>query len=188
MSGPAGGKDRVLVVSVGGTIEKTYDERDGRLKNKGSEIEDKIRRRLRLPWAELSVHSLMAKDSLDMTDDDRRLLAGFVRANARAGVPVVVLHGTDTMAETIALCRREVADPPVPVVFTGAMRPLGLEDSDALQNVAEALLAARLLPPGVHLSFHGRIHGDGVRKNVELGTFESDGGRGAGGAGAPPAP
>ena len=53
------------------------------------------------------------------------------------------------------------------------MKPLGFEDSDALQNVTEALFAARLVKPGVYISFHNRLFTvPGVRKNKELGTFQ----------------
>ena len=45
----------------------------------------------------------------------------------------------------------------VPVVFTGAMIPMGFEDSDATQNVTEALLSAKLLSPGFYISFHNQI-------------------------------
>ena len=46
----------------------------------------------------------------------------------------------------------------VPVIFTGAMTPFGIEGSDALQNLTEALLATRLLPAGVYLVFHGEVY------------------------------
>jgi L-asparaginase len=43
----------------------------------------------------------------------------------------------------------------VPIVMTGAMTPLGFEDSDGLQNVTESLLAVRLLAPGIFVAMHG---------------------------------
>ena len=165
--------ESLVVISVGGTIEKVYDERDGALKNRGSVIKEKIGSRLRLAYTDLRVFSLMAKDSLDMTGEDRDLLAGFVATMIKESCPVVVLHGTDTMALSAEHCLEALAPLEVPLVFTGAMRPLGLEGSDALQNIAEALLAARLAKPGVYISFHGRLlRVPGVRKNREKMTFE----------------
>src|SRR5690606_41746712 len=111
--------------------------------------------------------------SLFMTDDDRQLLLHFVRSQLEKKIPIVILHGTDTMAVSAELCQRELKDPQVPIVFTGAMKPLGFEDSDALQNVTEALLASKILAPGVYLSFHGRVFSvPGAKKNRERGTFE----------------
>ena len=59
------------------------------------------------------------------------------------------------------------------MVFTGAMAPMGFEGSDAVQNIAEALLAIRLLQPGVYISFHSRIFPvPGAVKNHHTKTFE----------------
>ncbi|TNF00611.1 MAG: asparaginase, partial [Deltaproteobacteria bacterium] len=50
----------------------------------------------------------------------------------------------------------------------------GFDDSDARQNVTEALLASKILPAGIYISFHNRIFKvPNVRKNKKLGTFES---------------
>lgn len=163
----------IVVITTGGTIEKTYDEFDGSLSNRESVIKSKITSRLRLPYTNIQVFSVMNKDSLFMTDEDRSLLLQFIRAQLEKKIPIVVLHGTDTMAVSAELCAKEIKSPLVPIVFTGAMKPLGFEDSDAIQNVTEALLASKLLAPGVYLSFHGRVYNvPGVRKNRERGTFE----------------
>lgn len=162
----------IVVITTGGTIEKTYDEFDGSLANRESVIKAKIMSRLRLPYTALQVFSVMSKDSLFMTDDDRALLLQFIRSQLEKKLPIVILHGTDTMAISAELCARELT-PSVPIVFTGAMKPLGFEDSDALQNVTEALLASKLLGPGTYLAFHGRVFDvPGVKKNRERGTFE----------------
>jgi L-asparaginase len=61
----------------------------------------------------------------------------------------------------------------VPVVFTGAMKPLGFDDSDATQNVIEAIFAARILAPGYYVTFHGKLFKvPNFRKNKQKGTFE----------------
>lgn len=163
----------IIVITTGGTIEKTYDEFDGSLSNRESVIKAKIMSRLRLPYTSLQVFSVMNKDSLFMTDDDRALLLQFIRSQLDKALPIVILHGTDTMAVSAELCAKEISGATVPIVFTGAMKPLGFEDSDALQNVTEALLASKILTPGVYLSFHGRVYNvPGVKKNRERGTFE----------------
>ena len=167
-------KKRVIVVTTGGTIDKTYDELDGSLENKESAIKESILKRLRLPYTELEVISVLNKDSLYMTDFDRSLLVNSLRIQLAKGSPIVVLHGTDTMAKSAQVVLSEIKRPQVAIVFTGAMKPLGFDDSDAKQNVTEALLASKILPPGVYISFHNRIFAlPGVRKNKGLRTFEA---------------
>jgi len=84
----------------------------------------------------------------------------------------VITHGTDTMVETGLYLKREIASPEVPIVLTGSMTPLGFEESDALQNLTEALFATRLLEPGVWIVMHNQVFPiDGVRKDRELARF-----------------
>jgi L-asparaginase len=167
----------VLIMTTGGTIEKSYDEFDGSLANKESQIKEMILRRLRLPYTKISVFALMGKDSLHMTDYDRTLILKTIETHLSKNKPIVVLHGTDTMAKTANLVYEKLHHSGTlnaPIVFTGAMKPLGFEDSDSVQNVTEALLAAKILSPGVYISFHNRIFElPNVRKNKVKRTFES---------------
>ncbi len=167
-------KQKIIVITTGGTIEKTYDEEEGALENRESLIKDEILSQLRLPYTELEVYSILAKDSLYMTDEDRSFLALSIKHHLSKKSPIVVLHGTDTMAHSAEYVLKELKNLPVPVVFTGAMKPFGFEDSDAKQNVTEALLASKLLAPGVYISFHNRIFlVPNVKKNKEKRTFEA---------------
>lgn len=159
---------RVHLITTGGTIEKRYVEQDGSMEN----AEPQLRRclaLLRLPDTTITVEVLMNKDSLVMTDSDRDTIAQSVLARVAAGTAVLVTHGTDTMVETGLVVARALARLDhvlVPVVFTGAMTPFGIEGSDAIQNLTEALLAAQLLPAGVFLVFHGQVFPmDAVRKD-----------------------
>ena len=166
--------DEVTILTTGGTIEKTYDEFDGSLENRGSHLKNRILAKLRLPYTRIKVICLMAKDSLHMTDEDRELIVATIEKHLKTNRPVVVLHGTDTMAVTAELAFNTIKNPTAPIVFTGAMRPMGFEDTDATQNVTEALLSSKLLKSGVYISFHNRIFDvPNVRKNKEKRTFES---------------
>ncbi|HEX7676424.1 MAG TPA: asparaginase domain-containing protein [Bdellovibrio sp.] len=163
----------VVIITTGGTIEKTYDEFDGSLQNRGTSIRNRILSKMRLPYTNILVYPLLSKDSLYMTDEDRSLIAATIQDQMARHCPIVVLHGTDTMSVTAEHCYKTLPAPTVPVVFTGAMIPMGFEDSDASQNVTEALLAAKLLKPGFYISFHNQIFSlPNVRKNKEKGTFE----------------
>lgn len=167
---------KIIVLTTGGTIEKTYDELEGSLKNRETIIRHRIEDGLRLPYTQIEVKSIMAKDSLDMTLNDRQLILTTIKnlAVQNTGVPIVVLHGTDTMQQTAEIVEKNWQNPTVPVVFTGAMRPLGFVDTDAIQNVVEAMILAKILGPGVYISFHNRLFPvPGVRKNKSKGTFEA---------------
>jgi L-asparaginase len=167
-------KKGVVIVSVGGTIEKSYDESDGSLANRESQLQKLIIQRMRLPYHKLNVVMPFRKDSLDMSDEDRSLLLMSIRAQLPRKEPIVVVHGTDTMARSARFIQQEIGELTVPIVFTGAMRPMEFRDSDGYQNVCEALYALSLTTAGVYISFHGRLlplpH---VRKNLRLGTFEA---------------
>jgi L-asparaginase len=136
---------------------------------------------LRLEETEVNVFELMSTDSLEMTDADRTRVLEAVRAcgadaGERGGVTgIVVLHGTDTLALTGERILREIPEPRVPIVLTGAMRPYEMKQSDALQNLTEAIFAAGVLPPGVYCVAHGRsLRFPGVRKDAKRGTFVLD--------------
>jgi L-asparaginase len=167
---------KITLITTGGTIEKTYDEQAGELVNRRS-IVRRMLDELRLEECEVNVLELMSKDSLVMTDADRGRIVEVVRAVCGCGdagdtTGVVILHGTDTLAVTGEKLYREVGEPKVPVVLTGAMRPFEMKRSDALQNLTEAIFATGLLPPGIYCSAHGRaLSFPGIRKDTERGTF-----------------
>jgi L-asparaginase len=166
--------DRVRLITTGGTIEKTYDEETGELSNRRS-IVRRMLHELRLDDLEVEIVELMSKDSLFLDDADReRIVAAVREAIEKAPCPtgVVILHGTDTLTRTGDRILEALPRPPVPVVLTGAMRPFEMKRSDALQNLTEALFAARALAPGVYCVAHGRaLPFPGVVKDREHGTF-----------------
>lgn len=172
----------LTIITTGGTIEKTYDERTGELTNRQS-IVGRMLRRLRLEDTAVNIVELMSKDSLLMTDADRERIVSVVSALAppeTAGTPgaasgIVILHGTDTLSTTGEVLCAQLRAPSVPIILTGAMRPYEMKRSDALQNLNEAIFAAGLLDPGVYCVAHGRaLRFPGVRKDRDRGTFVLD--------------
>lgn len=118
---------------------------------------------------------LSLKKDLDFTIHSERLtILECIHEKGKLGFPVVVFHGTDTMVDPAELYAAAHSNPTNPlVVFTGAMAPLGFEGSDAAQNIADALLAVRLLGSEVYVSFQNRILPvPGAVKNYRLRTFE----------------
>ena len=161
----------IHVIATGGTIEKVYSEQTGAVENLGRKI-DRYLRLLRLPGARVETHSLMNIDSLNMTDADRQRILETAREVMLLREPVVVTHGTDTMVESGLYLKRGLEELTAPIVFTGAMTPLGFEGSDGLQNLTESLLAVRLLPPGVYVVMHNQVFPiDRVRKDREAARF-----------------
>ena len=73
----------VTLITTGGTIEKTYDEQSGQLDNRRS-IVRRMLRRLRLEDTTVRIIELMSKDSLVMTDADRRQILQVVHATVAA--------------------------------------------------------------------------------------------------------
>ena len=65
---------KVVVLTTGGTIEKSYDESTGLFENHENFLPEVLKSRLRLPYVNLRFQTLMNKDSLYMTDDDRSLI------------------------------------------------------------------------------------------------------------------
>ncbi|HEX3569344.1 MAG TPA: asparaginase [Acidobacteriaceae bacterium] len=162
---------KIYVLTTGGTIEKIYSEQEGQVVNVANKI-GRYLNLLRLPDTDIQVVPVMNKDSLEMTAGDRADLAVRIAALLPERCPMVITHGTDTMTETGRYIQREFPQLAVPIILTGAMRPLGFEGSDGLQNLTESLLAARLLAPGVYIVFHGQVFpADRAVKDRELGTF-----------------
>ncbi len=169
-------KKIIKIITTGGTIDKSYDEIDGQLINKESVMKERIFKKLRLPYVELIMESVLSKDSLDMTDVDREHLSQCVRNHLTnyPQVPLIILHGTDTLHLSAQYLCEHLSTPSRPVIFTGAMVPSPMEESDAWQNVGEAILAAQLVPAGIYLSFHGRIfEAPYFQKNRAKRTFEA---------------
>jgi L-asparaginase len=161
----------IYVLTTGGTMEKVYSEQTGSLGNFSSKV-DRYLRHLRLPDCDVRIVPIMNKDSLEMTDTDRVLILGMVRGVLQEKAPVVITHGTDTMVETGLYLHRALPELAVPIAMTGAMTPLGFEDSDGLQNLTESLFAVRTLKRGIYVVMHGQAFPIyRVRKDKALGRF-----------------
>jgi len=162
---------QITFITTGGTIEKTYNEHNGALSNQHS-ILSKILATLRLPGITINQRNVIFKDSLDMTDSDREIVLDIARQAMKSSDAIIILHGTDTLELTGKLLCEEIKQPKCPIIFTGAMRPYEFRDSDASQNVTEALFAAVLVEPGIYVAMHNRLLAfPGVKKDRDKLTF-----------------
>jgi L-asparaginase len=160
----------LAVFTTGGTIDKIYFDALSEFQV-GETALGAILKEANVGFA-FEIASLMRKDSLDMTPEDRAIVRDAVLASPCR--KVLVTHGTDTMIETA----KAIGDPQGrTVVFTGAMQPASLRSSDAVFNAGFAIAAARLLPPGVYLAMNGEVFNPyTTRKNRSAMRFEPSGG------------
>jgi len=157
----------IRLLACGGTFDKRYNEMAGILEFTTSHLPD-VMRQARVDDS-YACEVLPLQDSLDMTVADRQRILDHCRAANESAL--VIVHGTDTMAETALLL--DAAQLRKTIVLTGAMIPLDIANSDALFNLGFACACARTLGPGVYVAMNGRIFpGSGVRKNKNAGSFE----------------
>ena len=157
---------RIHVFAAGGTIDKVYFDAASAYEV-GDPMVVPLFHEANVSF-EYAVESVMQKDSLAMTDDDRRLIAA--RVAACPDRLILVTHGTDTMTETAGFLGG-LGDKVV--VLTGSMTPARFRQSDALFNLGCAVGALQVLPPGVYIAMNGCVSPAGtVRKNRKAGRFE----------------
>lgn len=169
---------RIVLLSTGGTIEKTYNESDGTITNQRSVLEIMLAG-LVLHGVQIERVPVMNKDSMYMSDDDHERIASVARLYADSHDGLIITHGTDRLQYTgERLCERLGRSPRVPIILTGAMRPFELRTTDALQNLTEALLAVQLVEPGVYVAMHSQVlRFPGVVKDPERLRFVRASGR-----------
>ena len=157
---------RLLV--TGGTFDKEYNEISGELYFRKTHVPAMLSLgRCRL---DIRLETLMLKDSLHLTAEDRQLIRQ--RCAEAEENRIVITHGTDTMVETAAAIAE--AQLRKTIVLTGAMVPYTFGSSDGLFNLGSAIAFVQTLPAGVYLAMNGRYFTwDNVRKDRERGMFES---------------
>jgi L-asparaginase len=96
-------------------------------------------------------------DSSDITPRHWQILAEKIFESHENYDGFVITHGTDTLQYSAAALSFMLADFDKPVIFTGSMLPPDAEGSDAADNLALALTAARDSESGVHVAFAGKI-------------------------------
>jgi L-asparaginase len=116
-----------------------------------------------------TVESLLRKDSLDITEEDRELIRSRVEGVSES--IVLITHGTDTMVET-AKSLQGINNKTI--VLFGAMQPARMRYSDAMFNLGIASGAVQILPAGIYIAMNGRIFNpDEVSKNRAQARFET---------------
>lgn len=144
---------KIVFIQTGGTIDKDYPKIE---KGYAFEIaEPAVKRILQKvnPNFDFEIIPLLKKDSLDITEEDRKKIhEACQKANSDK---IVVTHGTDTIIETakkLSDIKNKV------IILTSAMRPEKFSDSDASFNVGTAIGAINILKNGAYIAMNGRIY------------------------------
>src|SRR6476620_3001514 len=157
----------IRILITGGTFDKEYNELTGELFFKDTHLSEMLK--LGRCRVDVDVRTLMMIDSLEMTDQDRIVIAD--NCNMAEEKKIIITHGTDTMADTARFLADRVKGKTI--VLTGAMIPYKFGSSDGLFNLGSAMAFVQSLPPGVYVVMNGRyFNANNVRKNKETGEFE----------------
>jgi L-asparaginase len=157
---------KIRIFTIGGTIDKVYFDKKSKYEVGEPQIGE-ILEEANVTF-EYEFESILKKDSLDLTDNDRQLI--YDRIETDESKYILVTHGTDTMIQT---AKKLQTIPDKVIILTGAIEPARSKTSDAPFNIGSAIAALQLLPPGVYLAINGRIfYPDKVRKNMELNRLE----------------
>jgi len=157
---------KIKIYTTGGTIDKIYFDQKSEYQVGDPQAEGVLERANVV--LDYEVESIIRKDSLDFTDEDRELIRQKVESTPLERV--VITHGTDTMIDTAKVLRNISGKT---IVMTGSMYPAQFRDSDAVFNIGCAVTAVQILEPGVYIVMNGRIFKPHlVRKNAVLNRFE----------------
>mgnify|MGYP001411261986 CR=1 FL=1 len=157
---------KIKIFTTGGTIDKVYFDQKSEYQV-GDPQADGVLQRANVVL-DYEVESILKKDSLNFTEEDRALIQQ--KVTSAPAKRVIITHGTDTM---VATAKRLQNIPGKTIVMTGSMYPAQFRDSDAVFNLGCAVTAVQILDPGVYIVMNGRVFKpDSTRKNVEQNRFE----------------
>jgi L-asparaginase len=159
--------NKILIISTGGTFNKIYNPINGELE---IDIQSSALKNIASAWlCEFRIYNTIGKDSLDLTEEDRKLLVQTIKNSPLE--KIIVIHGTDTMHITAKYLAKNIHDKKI--ILTGAMMPYSINPIEATANLASAYgYLFNLDNYGVFIAMNGII-GDykAVSKNRTLGKF-----------------
>ena len=159
---------QIRLFITGGTFDKEYNELNGKLFFEDTHVPEMLE--LGRCKLDVNIRTLMMVDSLEMTAEDREIIAhNCIQCDEEK---IIITHGTDTMVATAKLLAEKNINKTI--VLTGAMIPYKFGSSDGLFNLGAALAYVQTLPIGIYISMNGMyFHWNKKKKNKELGLFET---------------
>ena len=141
---------QIRLFITGGTFDKEYNELNGKLFFEDTHVPEMLD--LGRCKLDVNIRTLMMIDSLEMSDEDRDIIAhNCVQCDEEK---IVITHGTDTMVETAKILAEKITDKTI--VLTGAMIPYKFGSSDGLFNLGAALAYVQTLPTGIYIAMNGK--------------------------------
>jgi len=159
---------KITIINTGGTFNKRYNPLNGKLEVPKDHVSlDKIIKSCHN--VEFTVHNIISKDSLDMTDEDRNIIAESITKSEDD--KIIIIHGTDTVDLTSAFLKEKQIDKKI--VFTGAMVPMSIDEGEATMNFSLSLgFLSSDVKDGIYLAMHGVVvDASKLLKNREKGQF-----------------
>jgi len=159
---------KIIFIQTGGTIDKDYPHTTkGWAFEFGEPATTRVLEKLN-PSFEYEILTAFQKDSLEITDEDRKKLADLV--TTQSADKIIVTHGTDTMIETATYLSETIKNKLV--IITGAMRPEQFSNSDAPINIGSAIAAANLLEDGIYIAMHGVVKPyKEIKRDLDTGKY-----------------
>lgn len=106
---------------------------------------------------QIETKTILNLDSSNIQPEEWRLIAQAVYDCLADYDGIVILHGTDTMAYTASMLSFMLRNVNKPVVITGSQLPVGHPQTDAKQNLMDALVTAASGIAGVIVVFDRQI-------------------------------
>ncbi|MFT7003159.1 MAG: L-asparaginase [Sulfurimonas sp.] len=159
---------KITVINTGGTFNKRYNPIKGTLDVPSDHIAlEKIVASCHN--VEFEIKDIISKDSLEIDDNDRKIITQSVRESKNKNI--IIIHGTDTVDLTSAYLQKEINDKKI--VFTGAMVPMSIEEVEATMNFSLALgFLSSNDPNGIYIAMHGVVvEHTKLKKNKSVGKF-----------------
>jgi len=158
----------IQIFITGGTFDKEYNFISGELTFSKTHVNEMLKRGRCA--VDVDVRTIMMKDSLNITEQDRQLMLEACLSTSHE--QVILTHGTDTMVQTAAFLAS--ANVEKTIILTGAMIPYTFgTSSDGFFNLGSAIAFVQCKNPGVYVVMNGRCFSwDDVNKNYNTGFFE----------------
>lgn len=154
------GKIKILPIQVGGTIASAESKDGFKPKRSFEELFSQIDQDLmggciiapaEIPFGEFGM------DSAGMQISHIEKIAETIKNNYSNYDAFILTHGTDTLAYTASMLSFLLQGVQKPVIVTGAQKTLSDDNSDVVDNLETALLAALTSNCGVWVAFNGKL-------------------------------
>lgn len=158
----------MLILNSGGTFNKRYNELNGILEVPYDNYA--VETILKYIESDFDLAGVIFKDSIDMDNDDRKMLANII--NESKDDTFIIVHGTDTMHESAEFLSEVFNDRKI--ILTGSMKPFEIDSIESTLNLGMAIGFSKSLAQfGVYICMNGYIEPwDKIEKNRVIGKFE----------------